>query len=160
VDLMMALQPQVGAFTTMYTIHIDSSQALTDELLIHELAHVWQAETSGSVYMVEALCSQFFGRAYNLTDDDLRKAKGELLNLEREQQAEAVERYYRVKFKGASEASVGVSLSLLEPIALQVFTPQTNFSADLLRRLSRQPLRMSTTPVRRVQPIRRIVEPA
>ncbi|MEK9766843.1 MAG: hypothetical protein VW274_10245, partial [Thalassolituus sp.] len=113
---------------------------------------------SGSVYMVEALCSQFFGHGYSLTDDDLTKANGDILNLEREQQAEVVERYYSVKFQGNSEPSTGVSMALLEPLALQVFSAPVNITAGILRRLRSQPT--ATTAVRRVRATNRGLTPA
>lgn len=129
-DLIMYLNGN-RPFTTMYILNYKSGAdknvnfAVKNNAwynwmstLIHELAHVWQAENSGGVYMLEALHSQFFGKGYNITDQDVRNAKGDLLNLEREQQAVLVEEYWKNKFHGIS---IPLSLSLIEPLAKQVF---------------------------------------
>ena len=85
-------------FTTMYVINFASWQKVTRGTLIHELTHVWQGVIDGPVYMVEALHSQVFGRGYSVTDEDLAYADGNLANLEREQQAVVVERYWQGRY--------------------------------------------------------------
>jgi len=104
-------------FTTMYCINYKSGTTLQMDVLIHELAHIWQAVTSGGVYMIEALHSQFFGKGYNLSEVDIRKANGKLLNLEREQQAVLVQEYWKGHFDGQK---ILLPLDLLRPLALQV----------------------------------------
>ena len=81
-------------FTTMYLINFSSGTTVTPRTLIHELTHVWQGVTAGPIYMAQALHSQVFGRGYEVTDADLASADGDILNLEREQQAVVVERYW------------------------------------------------------------------
>lgn len=104
-------------FTTMYVINYKSGSTLPMDTLIHELTHVWQAVNSGGVYMIEALHSQFFGKAYNLSEADLNKAGGRLLNLEREQQAVVVEEYWKAEFDGQPTK---IPVKLLRPYAKQV----------------------------------------
>jgi len=107
-------------FVTMYFIHYKSGTTLKMDVLIHELAHIWQAVTSGGVYMIEALYSQFFGKGYFLSDDDVRKANGKFLNLEREQQALLIQEYWKIEFDGQKGR---FSSDLLKPIARQVYKP-------------------------------------
>lgn len=62
------------------------------ELLVHEVAHVWQYQNGGTDYMSEALYSQAYGKGYNWAmsvPDTLWK------ELEPEQQAEFLESAYR-----------------------------------------------------------------
>jgi phage-related protein len=105
-------------FTTMYIINFASWAKVDKGTLIHELTHVWQGVVSGPVYMVEALHSQAFGRGYNVTDEDLANAKGKLRNLEREQQAVVVERYWGGRWGGQSH-----DWNKYFPLARQVYKP-------------------------------------
>jgi hypothetical protein len=109
-------------FTTMYIINFKSGTTIKNNTLIHELTHVWQAVVAGPVYMTEALHSQFFGRGYNVTPKDIEDARGNLRNLQREQQASVVEWYWDSRF-GRNELGkpAGITLQLLEPLARQVF---------------------------------------
>lgn len=107
-------------FTTMYVINYKSGDTLSMSVLIHELAHIWQAVTSGGVYMLEALHSQFFGKGYNLTENDVKNANGDIKNLEREQQAVLVQDYYRATYLGQT---IPLPVSLIKPLARQVYTP-------------------------------------
>lgn len=132
-------------FTTMYVINYKSGSTLPMHTLIHELTHVWQAVTSGGVYMIEALHSQFFGKAYNLSESDLVKAKGKLLNLEREQQAVVVEEYWKAAFDGQETP---IPLDMLKPYAKQVY--KAKFVIDRFRL---KDLQLKTNPF--VNPIRR-----
>jgi hypothetical protein len=104
-------------FTTMYEINYKSGATLPMATLIHELTPVWQAVNSGGVYMIEVLHSQFFGKGYNLSEADLKKANGRLLNLEREQQAVVVEEYWKAEFDGQRTK---IPVELLRPFAKQV----------------------------------------
>ncbi len=104
-------------FTTMYVINYKSGSTLPMDTLIHEMTHIWQAVNSGGVYMIEALHSQFFGKAYNLSEADLKAANGRLLSLEREQQAVLVEEFWKAEFDGQSTK---IPVDLLRPFAKQV----------------------------------------
>jgi hypothetical protein len=105
-------------FTTMYVINFSSSAHITMGTLMHELTHVWQAVVAGPIYMVEALHSQFFGRGYEVTPADIAAANGDIRNLEREQQAVVVERYYLGKFGGG-----GHDPAMYEQLAKGVYKP-------------------------------------
>jgi hypothetical protein len=53
------------AFTHGNTIYIPpDNMPMSDELLVHETAHVWQHQNGGTDYMSEALFAQHFGDAY------------------------------------------------------------------------------------------------
>lgn len=130
-DLIMWLNKN-RPFTTMYVINYKSGTNLPLNTLIHELTHVWQAVNSGGVYMLEALHSQFFGKGYNLTEADINNAGGKLLNLEREQQAVLVEDYWRAKFNGET---IPIDLSLIEPLAKQVYKAKFQFGTFSLKDL-------------------------
>lgn len=106
-------------FTTMYVINFASNATIDMPTLIHELTHVWQAVVAGPVYMVEALHSQFFGKGYQVTDQDLANAGGEIERLEREQQAVVVERYWVGKWGNG-----GGNWQKYEPFARQVYSPR------------------------------------
>jgi hypothetical protein len=107
-------------FVTMYFIHYKSGTTLKMDVLIQELVHIRQAVTLGGVYMVEALYSQFFGKGYFLSDEDVKKANGKFLNLEREQQAVLIQEYWKIEFDGQKG---WFSSDLLKPIARQVYKP-------------------------------------
>lgn len=107
-------------FTTMYVITYHSKKQLKMRTIIHELAHIWQAEQSGGVYMIEALHSQFFGKKYNLANKDLIKANGDINKLEREQQAVLIEEYWMAEFGGVKSERT-LDLDLMRPMAKQVF---------------------------------------
>ncbi|MCL6257466.1 hypothetical protein M3O96_00080 [Aquiflexum sp. TKW24L] len=111
------------AFVTMYVINFKPDIKLSTELLIHELTHIWQAVNSGGVYMIEALHSQFFGRGYNLTEAEIRNANGQLLNLEREQQAVLIQEYWKSEFSPRRNGRF--PLELIRPLARQVY--RSNF---------------------------------
>lgn len=104
-------------FTTMYIINFSSRSTVDMGTLIHELTHVWQAVTSGPIYMSEALHSQYYGRGYAVTDADIANARGRLSNLEIEQQATVVERYWRGRWGGES-----IVWKKYQPLAGDVYT--------------------------------------
>ncbi|MFQ5590065.1 MAG: DUF4157 domain-containing protein [Phycisphaerae bacterium] len=55
-----------AAFTHGNTIYIKSgSLPLTDDLLAHEMAHVWQHQNGGTDYMTEAIYAQNWGDGYD-----------------------------------------------------------------------------------------------
>lgn len=112
-------------FTTMYVINYKSGTTITTKTLIHELTHIWQAVNTGGVYMIEALHSQFFGKAYKLTDNDVRQANGKLENLEREQQAVLVAEYWDGEFN--NNKSIPLTLDLIRPLAKQVYKVKIRF---------------------------------
>jgi len=142
-DLLMWLNGN-RAFTTMYVINYKSGTNLDMKTVIHELTHVWQAVNSGGVYMIEALHSQFFGRGYNLTENDVINANGKLLNLEREQQAVLVEEYWKAEF---NSESIPLPLDLIRPLAKSVYKAK-------LQRIAPINLRDLDIFINRIAPIR------
>ncbi len=134
-------------FTTMYVINFNSGRTLEMHELIHELTHIWQAVHTGGVYMLEALYSQVHGAGYNLKDEDVVNANGDIDNLEREQQATLVEWYWEAEFNATP---INVTLDLIRPLAKQVFKTSTvpprplftDFS--LLRRRTARPIASAT----------------
>lgn len=107
-------------FTTMYVINFASWAHISIPTIIHELTHVWQAVVAGPVYMVEALHSQIFGRGYEVTEADLDAAAGDIRNLQREQQAVVVERYWRGTYGGETIPF----LAKYKPLAQDVYDPK------------------------------------
>jgi len=106
-------------FTTMYCINFGTTK-VDMQTLIHELTHVWQGVVAGPVYMVEALHSQFFGKGYQVTDDDLKKANGDFSKLQREQQAMVVEYYWWGRWGGATS----IDWKKYEKLAQAVHSPE------------------------------------
>lgn len=89
------------AFTTFHTINAWGK--LADHTLVHELTHVWQYEKSGAIYMAQAVHAQMQrGKgAYNYggpagLQAARAKAQG-LTSFNREEQAQIVEDFYRIK---------------------------------------------------------------
>jgi hypothetical protein len=119
-------------FTTMYVINFASWTHVTLQTLIHEMTHVWQGVVSGPIYMVEALHSQFFGRGYNVSAQDVANANGNIRNLEREQEAVVVEEYWRMRYGDGGTSLTWIPFdsagkrdwSILEPLASDVYAPQ------------------------------------
>ncbi|MCK6550393.1 DUF4157 domain-containing protein [Myxococcota bacterium] len=74
-------------FTHGNTIYLKEAE-LTDELLVHEMAHVWQHQNGGTDYMSEALMSQWWGHGY---DWQVSVPGTPWSELEPEQQAELLE---------------------------------------------------------------------
>jgi hypothetical protein len=85
------------AFTHGDTIYIPKEDLpLTEDLLVHESAHVWQHQNGGTDYMSEALWAQYFGDGYEF-EKGLDEGKSwEQLNPE--QQAEFLQQAYRSGF--------------------------------------------------------------
>lgn len=88
------------AFTTFHTINLPSENPLESEhfaTLIHELVHVWQFETVGSIYVWQALLAQRqegyeYGGWEQLAED--RRRGKRFCDFNREQQGQIVEDYY------------------------------------------------------------------
>jgi hypothetical protein len=89
---------RTGAYVSFHTINFH--QAIADEVLIHELVHIWQYEKYGSVYISEAIWAQHWGGGYDYGGlEPLKKyseGKG-LASFNFEQQADIIEDYYRWK---------------------------------------------------------------
>jgi hypothetical protein len=85
------------AFTHGNTIYIPKENLpLTEDLLVHESAHVWQHQNGGTDYMSEALWAQYFGDGYEF-EKGLDEGKS-WSQLNPEQQAEFLQTAYRSGF--------------------------------------------------------------
>jgi len=85
------------AFTHGDTIYIPKEDLpLTEDLLVHESAHVWQHQNGGTDYMSEALWAQNFGDGYDF-EKGLREGKS-WGQLNPEQQAQLLQQAYRSGF--------------------------------------------------------------
>ncbi len=86
-------------YTSFHTINGWGN--LTDDTLIHELVHVWQYETSGAIYMPQAIHAQAWGEGYNYQGvAGLKEAKNagkDIHSFNREQQGQIVQDFYRIK---------------------------------------------------------------
>ena len=98
-------------FTMENLIYQPKDKPLTEVALVHECVHVWQWRKYGYSYMADALCSQWFGHGYNVTDDEVLRAvqnpSGTAAGfdaLEREQQAVVVQVFHTSQMYGKSEA--------------------------------------------------------
>ena len=89
------------AFTSFHTINAWGK--LKDHTLVHELTHVWQYEKSGAIYMAQAVHAQIsrgqgaydYGGPAGL---QAARTKGQgLTGFNREEQAQIVEDFYRIK---------------------------------------------------------------
>ena len=86
------------AYVTFHIIHY--YEKLPDNLLVHEMTHVWQYLTRGSVYISESIWAQKWGGGYNYGGFEKLKnsASGHgLMSFNCEQQADIIEEYYRSK---------------------------------------------------------------
>ncbi len=92
------------AFTTFHTVNLPSpsnQQGTNLGLLVHELVHVYQYETCGSIYLWQALRAQRkegydYGGWERLREDRKQGLRYSAYN--REQQGQIVEDYYRKVF--------------------------------------------------------------
>ncbi len=103
-DLWSAIGPAFTKreYTSFHTINGWGGH-ITDDTLIHELAHVWQYETAGAIYMPQAIHAQatlgdaayMYGGASDL---QAKKTAGQGIGVyNREQQAQIVQDFYRLK---------------------------------------------------------------
>jgi hypothetical protein len=103
-------------YTSFHTI--SGWGAISDDTLIHELAHVWQYETSGAIYMPQAIHAQIkrgagaydYGGVANL---QAKKTAGQGIKaFNREEQAQIVQDFYRIKTGRAPIIAGGTTADL------------------------------------------------
>lgn len=84
-------------YTSFHTIN--AWGGMTDDTLMHELTHVWQYEQAGAIYMPQAIHGQVSGGGYDYKGvPGLKAARGRgITSFNREQQAQIVEDFYRIK---------------------------------------------------------------
>lgn len=89
-------------FTTFHTINGEEGK-ITMDTLIHELTHVWQYQQVGAIYMPEAIHAQGTPEGYDyggVSELQARKAAGQgIRTFNREQQAQIVQDYFRIRKK-------------------------------------------------------------
>ncbi len=90
------------AYTSFHTINSWGTEST--DVMIHELTHVWQYENSGAIYMPQAIHAQKWGGGYDYGDVaglQARQAAGKgFLSFNREQQAQIVQDFYRLRQNG------------------------------------------------------------
>jgi hypothetical protein len=85
------------AFTHGDTIYVPNDNLpLTNDLLVHEMGHVWQHQNGGTDYMSEALWAQNFGDGYDF-EKGINEGKP-WSELNPEQQSELLQTAYRSGF--------------------------------------------------------------
>jgi len=89
-------------FTTFHTINGEEGSIEIDTL-IHELTHVWQYQQVGAIYMPQAIHAQGTAAGYNyggISGLQSAKAAGKgIRTFNREQQAQIVQDYFRIRKK-------------------------------------------------------------
>lgn len=89
---------------------------MTDDTLMHELVHVWQYEQSGAIYMPQAIHAQVWGAGYNyggVAGLTAAKTAGQgILSFNREQQAQIVTNFYRIKYGKTPDPGEGTLADL------------------------------------------------
>lgn len=86
------------AYVGVYTINYYGP--MSEDLFVHELIHIWQYETQGSVYIPRALWAQASSEGYNYGGvDRLRQAPINMLDYNYEQQGDILADYWRAKHK-------------------------------------------------------------
>jgi len=89
-------------FTTFHTINGEEGSIAIDTL-IHELTHVWQYQQVGAIYMPEAIHAQNTPEGYDyggIPGLEAAKATGKgIRSFNREQQAQIVQDYFRIRKK-------------------------------------------------------------
>ncbi len=114
------------AYTSFHTINSWGREPV--DVMMHELTHVWQYETSGAIYMPQAIHAQVWGGGYTYGGAaGLRAAqtagKG-FLSFNREQQAQIVQDFFNLKKNNAGTTDPGIlaDLSLYADFVVTVST--------------------------------------
>ena len=101
VDSKAFLGPPQHRFAYVSFFTINSWGALSDDVFLHELVHIWQYQNRGIIYMTRALAAQFGKRGYNYGGVDLlrklKKRGRRLDSFNPEHQAEIVQDCYILK---------------------------------------------------------------
>lgn len=114
------------AYTSFHTINSWGREPV--DVMMHELTHVWQYETSGAIYMPQAIHAQVWGGGYTYGGAaGLRAAqtagKG-FLSFNREQQAQIVQDFFNLKKNnaGTTDPNILADLSLYADFVVTVST--------------------------------------
>ena len=76
---------------------INTQKNLPDDILIHELTHVWQYQNFGAGYIVNALAAQKSLEHYNYAYHSNWLETSEILTFNAEQQADLIQDYFLLK---------------------------------------------------------------
>ena len=102
-------------FTTFHTINGEEGSITTDTL-IHELTHVWQYQQVGAIYMPQAIHAQGTPEGYDyggVSELQAAKATGKgIRSFNREQQAQIVQDYFRIRKKLSPMVGMGTLADL------------------------------------------------
>lgn len=102
------------AYTSFHTINSWGTEST--DVMIHELTHVWQYENAGAIYMPQAVHAQAWGGGYNygdVTGLQNKKNAGEgLLSFNREQQAQIIQDFFRLRQNGSIPRSTATAADL------------------------------------------------
>lgn len=102
------------AYTSFHTINSWGTEST--DVIVHELTHVWQYENAGAIYMPQAIHAQKWGGGYDYGDVanlQLKKTAGEgLLSFNREQQAQIVQDFFRLRQDGFIPGSAATPADL------------------------------------------------
>ncbi|MEE9321330.1 MAG: hypothetical protein V3U76_12850 [Granulosicoccus sp.] len=101
--------PSPRAFVTGTLINFSASTTISNEILVHELTHVWQNFETGPMYLAEAIHAQVVDpNAYNYgytnsttgagAEAELQAANGDFESFNREQQGQIAMHYYHRAF--------------------------------------------------------------
>lgn len=101
IDQHARLGPKQWRFAYVSFFTINAYGKMPIHLLIHELVHVWQYMSYGSMYIVHALFAQHSDMGYNYGGLDALKEVmtrgGDLTDFNFEQQADLIRDYYLIK---------------------------------------------------------------
>lgn len=89
---------KAAAYVSFHTINFH--KGIPDQMLIHELVHIWQYERYGSAYITEAIWAQKWGGGYNYggLEPLMKYSQGKGLKaFNFEQQADIIEDFFRWK---------------------------------------------------------------
>lgn len=101
IDRKAYLGPRKGryAYVSFYTINY-WGDSLPDDILIHELVHIWQFDRFGSVYIPRALMAQQSENGYNYGGLksllEVIESGGNLLSFNYEQQGDIIRDYFLI----------------------------------------------------------------
>ena len=124
------------AYTSFHTINSWATEST--DVMVHELTHVWQYENAGAIYMPQAVHAQLWGGRYDYKDVaglQRKKAAGDgLLSFNREQQAQIVQDFFRLRQNGFIPGSAAT------PADLPLY-------ADFVKTVSSLSMTQLTTPI-------------
>ncbi|HBY98940.1 MAG TPA: hypothetical protein DEP84_34165, partial [Chloroflexi bacterium] len=103
-------------YTSFHTIN--GWGRMTDDILMHELTHVWQYEHAGAIYMPQAIHAQIWGAGYNYGGAaglQAAKAAGQrITDFNREQQAQIVQDFSNMR---QSDPDIALYASFVEQVS-------------------------------------------